>query len=61
MLELQSKTIIPSKLINSSFPFEDPVVVIQLKGKAIEEALENSVSAYPALEGELSLHYRACI
>ena len=33
------------------FPFEDPVVVIRLKGKAILAALENGVSLVPALEG----------
>ncbi|KAI9716604.1 MAG: hypothetical protein M1828_007637 [Chrysothrix sp. TS-e1954] len=33
------------------FPFEDPVVVLRVKGKAIWEALENGVSLYPALEG----------
>jgi 5'-nucleotidase len=39
------------KDIMNCFPFEDPVVVIQVSGKAILEALENSVSLYPALEG----------
>lgn len=33
------------------FPFEDPCVVVQLKGKHIVAALENSVGKYPALEG----------
>ncbi|KAI0582979.1 Metallo-dependent phosphatase [Pyrenophora tritici-repentis] len=33
------------------FPFEDPVVVLKVTGKAIVEALENGVSNYPALEG----------
>ncbi|RAR05390.1 5'-nucleotidase-like protein [Stemphylium lycopersici] len=33
------------------FPFEDPVVVLKVTGKAIREALENGVSNYPALEG----------
>lgn len=33
------------------FPFEDPVVVLRVTGKAIVEALENGVSNYPALEG----------
>ena len=37
--------------IMNCFPFEDPCVVIKVKGKAILEALENSVSLYPALEG----------
>ncbi|KAJ3556500.1 hypothetical protein NPX13_g10121 [Xylaria arbuscula] len=39
------------KDIMSCFPFEDPVVVIRVLGKAIWDALENSVSQYPALEG----------
>ena len=39
------------KDIMNCFPFEDPVVVIQVKGKAILEALENSVGTVPALEG----------
>ncbi|KAI9833759.1 MAG: hypothetical protein M1819_003492 [Sarea resinae] len=33
------------------FPFEDPVVVLKLKGKAIFESLENGVRLLPALEG----------
>ncbi|KAF2178226.1 5'-nucleotidase [Zopfia rhizophila CBS 207.26] len=37
--------------IVNCFPFEDPVVVIKVTGKAILEALENGVSNYPALEG----------
>ncbi|KAI9054242.1 hypothetical protein LZ554_001410 [Drepanopeziza brunnea f. sp. 'monogermtubi'] len=37
--------------IMNCFPFEDPCVVIKVSGKAILEALENSVSLYPALEG----------
>jgi len=39
------------KDILNCFPFEDPVVVLRLKGKAILEALENSVCLVPALEG----------
>ena len=35
----------------NSFPFEDPCVVIKVTGSALVAALENSVSAYPALEG----------
>ncbi|KAF2840107.1 ser/Thr protein phosphatase family protein [Patellaria atrata CBS 101060] len=42
------------KDIMNCFPFEDPVVVLRVKGKAIIEALENSVSKYPALEGRFS-------
>ncbi|CAL3969556.1 unnamed protein product [Diplocarpon coronariae] len=37
--------------IMNCFPFEDPCIVIKVSGKAILEALENSVSLYPALEG----------
>ncbi|EMD00786.1 hypothetical protein BAUCODRAFT_135561 [Baudoinia panamericana UAMH 10762] len=33
------------------FPFEDPCVVIGLKGADVVRALENGVSKYPALEG----------
>jgi len=39
------------KDILNCFPFEDPVVVLRVKGKAISQALENSVSLVPALEG----------
>ncbi|KAL8723002.1 MAG: hypothetical protein Q9225_000618 [Loekoesia sp. 1 TL-2023] len=42
------------KDIMNCFPFEDPVIVIRLKGKAIREALENSVCLVPALEGRYS-------
>lgn len=37
--------------IINCFPFEDPVVVMKVTGKAIFDALENGVSNYPALEG----------
>ena len=43
--------IIRAKDLLNCFPFEDPCVVLKLSGKAILEALENSVSTYPALEG----------
>lgn len=39
------------KDILNCFPFEDPVVVLKVSGKALSEALENSVSLVPALEG----------
>ncbi|KAM7188872.1 Metallo-dependent phosphatase-like protein [Naviculisporaceae sp. PSN 640] len=39
------------KDVTDCFPFEDPVVVIKVKGEAILDALENGVSMYPALEG----------
>jgi 2',3'-cyclic-nucleotide 2'-phosphodiesterase (5'-nucleotidase family) len=35
----------------ASFPFEDPVVVIKLKGQQLLEALQNGVSKHPALDG----------
>lgn len=42
----------PGKLlckdIVDCFPFEDPIVVMKVAGKAIKEALENGVSDYPA-------------
>ncbi|KAF1969596.1 ser/Thr protein phosphatase family protein [Bimuria novae-zelandiae CBS 107.79] len=37
--------------IVNCFPFEDPVVVMQVTGQQIWDALENGVSNYPALEG----------
>lgn len=39
------------KDIMTCFPFEDPVVVLRVTGKDILDALENSVSLVPALEG----------
>lgn len=39
------------KDITTCFPFEDPVVLLRVKGQAIWDALENGVSTYPALEG----------
>jgi hypothetical protein len=43
--------ILKLKDILNCFPFEDPVVVLKLSGKAIYDALENGVSQVPALEG----------
>jgi 2',3'-cyclic-nucleotide 2'-phosphodiesterase (5'-nucleotidase family) len=37
--------------VTDCFPFEDPIVVIKVSGRAIWDALENGVSLYPALEG----------
>ncbi|KAI4214433.1 MAG: hypothetical protein LQ349_009218 [Xanthoria aureola] len=42
------------KDIMNCFPFEDPVIVIRVKGSAILAALENSISLIPALEGRYS-------
>ncbi|PWY88238.1 Metallo-dependent phosphatase [Aspergillus heteromorphus CBS 117.55] len=39
------------KDILNCFPFEDPVVLIRLDGKALIDALENGVSQLPAMEG----------
>ncbi|KAI9847569.1 MAG: hypothetical protein M1837_002143 [Sclerophora amabilis] len=39
------------KMLMDCYPFEDPVVVIRVKGKAILQALENGLSKVPALEG----------
>ncbi|KAK6006835.1 hypothetical protein QM012_005843 [Aureobasidium pullulans] len=39
------------KDIVDCFPFEDPVVVIKVKGQQLLEALQNGVSKYPALDG----------
>ena len=43
--------VIQLKDIMNCFPFEDPVVVLRVKGKHILSALENAVSLVPALEG----------
>ena len=39
------------KDILNCFPFEDPVTVLKVTGKAIVDALENAVSKFPAYEG----------
>ncbi|RAH47284.1 putative 5'-nucleotidase [Aspergillus brunneoviolaceus CBS 621.78] len=39
------------KDILNCFPFEDPVVLLRIKGQALFDALENGVSQLPALEG----------
>lgn len=36
-------------------PFEDPVVVVQLDGKAVWDCLEGALSKYPAQEGYVCL------
>ena len=36
------------------FPFEDPVVLLRVRGKALLDALENGVSQLPALEGRFT-------
>ncbi|KAL8997813.1 MAG: hypothetical protein Q9169_002984 [Polycauliona sp. 2 TL-2023] len=39
------------KDLMNCFPFEDPVIVVRVRGQKIREALENSVALVPALEG----------
>ncbi|XHG01850.1 hypothetical protein AWENTII_005222 [Aspergillus wentii] len=36
------------------FPFEDPVVLLRIRGKALLDALENGVSQLPAMEGRFA-------
>ncbi|KAK4946218.1 hypothetical protein LTR10_014730 [Elasticomyces elasticus] len=43
--------VIKLKDIMNCFPFEDPCIVIRVTGAALLAAVENSVCAYPALEG----------
>lgn len=42
------------KDITDCFPFEDPVVVLRVKGQNLWDALESGVSLYPALEGMMA-------
>ena len=46
--------IIRLKDILNCFPFEDPVVLLRVKGDALFEALENGVSQLPAMEGRFT-------
>lgn len=46
--------------IITCFPFEDPVVLLRVTGRAVVEALENGVSLYPALEGEFPFLGEVC-
>ncbi|KAJ5651671.1 hypothetical protein N7507_009097 [Penicillium longicatenatum] len=39
------------KDVLNCFPFEDPVVLLRVRGQALIDALENGVSELPALEG----------
>ncbi|GAB1197715.1 hypothetical protein APSETT444_007018 [Aspergillus pseudonomiae] len=39
------------KDILNCFPFEDPIVLLRVRGQALMDALENGVSQLPALEG----------
>lgn len=39
------------KDVLNCFPFEDPVVLLRVRGKGLLDALENGVSQLPALEG----------
>ena len=49
--QIYSPGVLRLKDLLNCFPFEDPVVVLRINGKAILEALENSVFLVPALEG----------
>ena len=49
--QIYSPGVLLLKDLLNCFPFEDPVVVLRISGKAILEALENSVFLVPALEG----------
>ena len=49
--QIYAPGVVRLKDILDCFPFEDPVIVLKVTGQALLEALENSVSAYPALEG----------
>lgn len=46
--------IIRLKDILNCFPFEDPVVLLRIRGDALFEALENGVSQLPKLEGRFT-------
>ena len=49
--QLYPAGILRLKDILGCFPFEDPVVLLRVRGHAIVAALENGVSQLPALEG----------
>lgn len=49
--QIYTPGVLQIKDIMKAFPFEDPVVVLRIKGKNILSALENGVSLVPALEG----------
>lgn len=42
------------KDVLNCFPFEDPVVLLRVRGQALLDALENGVSQLPALEGRFT-------
>ncbi|KAJ5700825.1 hypothetical protein N7536_003838 [Penicillium majusculum] len=46
--------ILKLKDLMNCFPFEDPVVLLRVRGHALLAALENGVSQLPALEGRFS-------
>ena len=49
--QIYTPGILRVKDILHCFPFEDPVVVLRISGKAIRDALENGVGELPAMEG----------
>ncbi|KAI9373459.1 Metallo-dependent phosphatase-like protein [Aspergillus egyptiacus] len=52
--QIYSPGVLRLRDILNCFPFEDPVVLLRLKGKALLDALENGVSQLPALEGRFT-------
>ncbi|KAJ5220516.1 hypothetical protein N7468_009720 [Penicillium chermesinum] len=52
--QIYSPGILRLKDLLNCFPFEDPVVLLRLNGKALLEAIENGVSTLPALEGRFT-------
>lgn len=46
--------VIRLKDLLNCFPFEDPVVLLRVRGQALLDALENGVSQLPALEGRFT-------
>ena len=49
--QIYTPGVLQIKDIMKTFPFEDPVVVLRVRGKNILAAIENGVSLVPALEG----------
>ncbi|KAJ5779880.1 hypothetical protein N7457_007600 [Penicillium paradoxum] len=52
--QIYSPGILRLKDLMNCFPFEDPVVLLRVRGHALLAALENGVSQLPALEGRFS-------
>ncbi|KAJ5929925.1 hypothetical protein N7466_005418 [Penicillium verhagenii] len=52
--------VIRLKDLLNCFPFEDPVVLLRVRGQALIDALENGVSTLPALEGRFTQVSNIC-